>query len=94
VALSELLEGGTEATWTEALVGTLAEQLQTGARAPEAAVALWRAHLIHRPGDEIRVRTAARPPVRGRFAGVTDAGHLRLEVDGAERVIATGDVVE
>lgn len=94
VALSELLDGGTGATWAEAVVGTVAEQLQVGARAPEAAVALWREHLIHRPGDEIRVRTAAGPPVRGRFAGVTDAGHLRLEVDGAERVIATGDVVE
>ena len=94
VALSELLRGGAAATWTEALIGTLAEQLAAGARAPEAAVALWRDHLVHQPGDEIRVTTAAGPPVRGRFAGVTDAGHLRLEVDGAERVVATGDVVE
>lgn len=94
VAVADLLDAGPVASWREGLVGSLVEELTAGARDPETATRIWNMHLAHTPGDPLRVRTSTGPALEGRFLGVTDAGHLRLEVDGLERVIAAGDVVE
>ena len=40
------------------------------------------------------VRGADGSETRGRFAGLTDEGHLRLVIDGVERVFSSGDVIE
>jgi len=93
-AVAELLADGTTDGWAEQLVRALVTGLAEGIRNPSKAVALWAEKLGHAAGDEITVRTGDAPTVRGRFTGVTDAGHLRLEVDGIETVIVAGDVVE
>ena len=46
------------------------------------------------PEMEMTVRSGDGSEIRGRFAGLTDEGHLRLDVDGDERIISTGDVIE
>ncbi len=40
------------------------------------------------------VRRGDGSEIRGRFVGLTDDGHLRLEADGTEHQISTGDVIE
>jgi hypothetical protein len=40
------------------------------------------------------VRGADGSQACGRFAGLTDEGHLRLVIDGVERVFSCGDVIE
>jgi hypothetical protein len=40
------------------------------------------------------VRLGDGTELRGSFVGLTDDGHLRLDVDGNEKIVATGDVVE
>jgi hypothetical protein len=40
------------------------------------------------------VRLADGTEVKGNYLGVSDDGHLRLDVGGDERVISSGDVVE
>lgn len=61
---------------------------------PAATVDGWSRRLIHRPGDAMRVRLGDGEEIGGRFVGLTTDGHLRLDSDGRERVIAAGDVVE
>ena len=80
--------------WIEELVRITVEELSAGLLDPTASVAVWKTRLAHAPGDELTVRLADGEELAGRYAGVTDQGHLRLEADGAERVISTGDVIE
>ena len=94
VAVAELLSDGDFLQWAEAIIRIVAEELRTGTTNPDDHIARWCKHLLHRPGDEMVVRGGDGSRIRGLFAGLTDEGHLRLDVDGDERVISTGDVIE
>ncbi len=61
---------------------------------PAPALVLWRKGLIHRDGDPLKVRLASGEEMSGLFAGLTDEGFLRLDLDGEVRVITGGDVIE
>jgi BirA family biotin operon repressor/biotin-[acetyl-CoA-carboxylase] ligase len=60
---------------------------------PQTALAAWRSGLIHRPGERMIVRLGGDTTTSGVFSGLTAEGFLRLEQDGAEQVITSGDVI-
>ncbi len=78
--------------WAEPIISTFVVELARGIAEPAPAVRRWREALVHRPGDTVAVHLASGETVRGRYRGVTDEGYLRLAIDGAERVVSTGDV--
>lgn len=80
--------------WAELLIRVFAEEMAEGITAPDEKLEFWQNRLLHRPGDEMTIRLGDGAEVRGRFSGLTKDGHLRLEVDGADQVISSGDVVE
>jgi len=72
----------------------IAEELAAGIADADASLVRWKKRLVHRPGDEMTIRLGDESEIHGRFTGLTNEGHLRLECDGVERTIAAGDVVE
>ena len=94
ISVADLISDGDFLQWAEVIIKTVAEELNTGVTKPDDHIARWREHLHHRPGDEMVVRGGDGSRIRGLFAGLTDEGHLRLDIDGDERVISTGDVIE
>lgn len=94
VAVADLVDDGDPMSWAEGLVGVVTRELAAGVADPEPPVERWRRELCHRSGEPMTIRLGDGSTTRGRFAGLTDAGHLRLEVDGAETVITAGDVIE
>jgi BirA family biotin operon repressor/biotin-[acetyl-CoA-carboxylase] ligase len=94
VSVAELVGPASFEERSEVLVRAVVENLAEGIEHPERLVERWRNALRHRPGDSMAVRLADGSEIRGRFAGITDDGHLRLNVDGDERVVPSGDVVE
>jgi BirA family biotin operon repressor/biotin-[acetyl-CoA-carboxylase] ligase len=60
----------------------------------EPGLERWREHLIHRPGDHVSVRLASGETVDGVLEAITEDGFLQLDVDGTERVISGGDIIE
>ena len=94
VAIAELASNGDFQTWSETIVRIIAEEMQAGITSPLEHIGRWREYLHHRSGDEMTVRGADGSETRGRFAGLTDEGHLRLAIDGVERVFSSGDVIE
>jgi len=93
VAVAELLPTGDFWGWAEIIVKVLAEELHSGSVHPDAHIARWRESLLHQPGDEMMVRRGDGSEIRGRFTGLTDDGHLCLDVGGDNLVISTGDVI-
>jgi len=94
VAIADLASNGDFQTWSETLVRIIAEELAAGVTSPMEHIGRWREHLRHRSGDEMTVRGSDGQETRGRFAGLTDEGHLRLAVNGVERVFSCVDVIE
>ncbi len=94
VAIAELASNGDFQTWSETIVEIIAEELAAGVTSPVEHIGRWREHLLHRSGEEMIVRGGDGSETRGRFAGLTDEGHLRLIIDGVERVFSSGDVIE
>jgi len=94
IAVADLVAAGDFWSWAETIVAILADELHRGAAHPDEHIARWRECLHHRPGMEIVIRRGDGSQTRGRYAGLTDEGHLRLDVDGDEHIISTGDVVE
>jgi BirA family transcriptional regulator, biotin operon repressor / biotin---[acetyl-CoA-carboxylase] ligase len=90
-ALSDLGFTGSAQDAAAALAAGLVPRLRAALATPEGVVAGWAARTIHRPGDVLRVRTAD-GAVAGTFLGFTADGRLRLEVAGATRTIAAGDL--
>ncbi len=80
--------------WALKLVTTIVSEIHLNLTHPEPALAMWREHLVHRPGEPVSVRFASGEVVTGDFAGLTAEGFLRLTQGPDERVISTGDVVE
>jgi BirA family biotin operon repressor/biotin-[acetyl-CoA-carboxylase] ligase len=93
-SVAELGARGDATDWAEAIIRVFVEELAGGIAAPESSLATWRSRLLHEPGDEMVVRIGDGSEIHGTFAGLTDDGHLRLERDGEEIIIAAGDVVE
>jgi BirA family biotin operon repressor/biotin-[acetyl-CoA-carboxylase] ligase len=94
VAITDLVSNGDFLSWSEILIRIIAEELRAGVTSPGEHIARWREHLHHRSGDEMIVRGADGSQACGRFAGLTGEGHLRLVIDGVERVFSSGDVIE
>jgi len=94
ISVADLLSPPDAVGWAEGLAGTFVAELAAGIARPAAKVGLWRKRLVHREGDPMTVRLGDASELRGRFSGLTDDGHLRLDLDGSERVISAGDVVE
>lgn len=69
-------------------------QLHSNLEAPEAAIAFWREHLVHQPGEEMTVRLGSGSLEKGAFAGLTEEGFLRLATAEGEQIITSGDLVE
>jgi BirA family biotin operon repressor/biotin-[acetyl-CoA-carboxylase] ligase len=69
-------------------------ELTAGVAEPEELLRRWHELIVHRPDDAMIVRIGDGSELQGRFVGLNDEGHLRLDCDGVERVITTGDVVE
>jgi len=74
------------------LTEAVARELMSG-QSPEATVARWMARSLHRPGEVLRCRLPEGEVV-GTFLGLTEAGLLRLSVDGREEVLVSAEVGE
>ncbi len=61
------------------------------ARPPADLIERYRKLSAHTPGQELRCRLPEGDLV-GRFLGISDAGFLRLEVDGEERLLVAGEL--
>jgi hypothetical protein len=48
---------------------------------------------IHRPGERLQCRVGV-SKVDGAFLGFTTEGHLRLEVEGIEQILRSGEIIE
>ncbi len=75
------------------LAGVLIESLHASLTDPAPAVELWRQRLIHRPGDPLTVQLDPGRTTTGTFLGTSPDGHLRLDVDGTELLIPSGDII-
>lgn len=58
---------------------------------PADVIDLYRGLSAHAVGQEIRCRLPE-GDLTGRFLGISDAGFLRLEVDGGERLLVAGEL--
>lgn len=92
VSLAELGWRGEpdEAVW--ALVGGFLHSFGEALAAPGRTRERWQARLVHRPGDEMVLRLD-HGLLAGRFAGLSNEGHLVLEVGGRLERIAAGELV-
>jgi BirA family transcriptional regulator, biotin operon repressor / biotin---[acetyl-CoA-carboxylase] ligase len=79
-----------ELTWD--LVAALERELEHLGDVPYA-VASYREHTVHRPGDALSCRVGDKV-VEGRFLGFDERGRLLLESGGEELSLAAGEVVE
>lgn len=93
-SVADHLPTGDPDGWAELLIRVFTEEMAAGITSPDEKLELWRSRLLHRPGDEMTIRLGDESEITGWFLGLTEDGHLRLEVDGDEMVVATGDVVE
>ena len=94
IAVSDLVSEGDFWSWAETIARVFSDELRRGVDHPDAHIARWRENLHHRLGMEMVVRRGDGSKTRGLFAGLTDEGHLRLDVAGEEQIISTGDVIE
>ncbi len=94
ISVADLVPEGDFWSWAETIVAALGEGLRVGMTDTEAHITRWREYLRHRPGDTMVVRRGDGSRIRGLFSGLNDDGHLRLDVDGEEQIISTGDVIE
>jgi BirA family biotin operon repressor/biotin-[acetyl-CoA-carboxylase] ligase len=91
-ALSEHLPERPWDEWAPVLAGGFVRALAGGARRQAALLETWRSNLVHRPGDELTVRLSSGREHRGRYLGLTEECHLRLDCDGEEKAVTSGDV--
>jgi BirA family biotin operon repressor/biotin-[acetyl-CoA-carboxylase] ligase len=80
--------------WAFTITTGFVNQLHSNLEAPEAAIAYWREHLVHQPGEAMTVRLGSGSLEQGAFAGLTEEGFLRLATADGEQVITSGDLVE
>lgn len=95
VGLAELIGGEEARMQISAVAVHFVAGLTRALDDPASSLEHWRAHLLHRSGDQISVRLAGGAVTSGAFAGLTSEGYLRLaDGSGSERVITGGDVIE
>jgi BirA family biotin operon repressor/biotin-[acetyl-CoA-carboxylase] ligase len=94
VAIDDIARPASFEDRVETAVSAFALALDAGLGSQDKAVERWRKGLRHRSGEQMTVRLADGASVAGEFSGITVEGHLVLHVDGEDRVIPTGDVVE
>ena len=92
--LSEHLERDLPPDWRTTLAVSFVRNLYTAFEAPEAALELWLAQLVHDRGDELEVRLGSGATHRGTLIEVTPDGHLRLQTETGEILVTSGDVLE
>lgn len=80
--------------WAGSIVSVFTAHLERGLADPTEAMELWRSRMVHRPGEPLEVRLASGEVHRGRYAGLTPQGYLRLLTSAGEQVITSGDVLE
>jgi BirA family biotin operon repressor/biotin-[acetyl-CoA-carboxylase] ligase len=80
--------------WAYEITTSFVNQLHANLEAPGTAIAYWREHLVHQPGESMTVRLGSGDLEQGAFAGLTEEGFLRLATASGEQVITSGDVVE
>jgi BirA family biotin operon repressor/biotin-[acetyl-CoA-carboxylase] ligase len=68
--------------------------LSTSLKDPGPALEVWRRELVQKPGDTVSLRMASGKNLTGSLLEVTEEGFLRLDVDGEERTITGGDIIE
>jgi biotin-(acetyl-CoA carboxylase) ligase len=93
-SVAEWIKAGDPDGWRDALITTYLNDLTRSLTDPAPALAVWRRHLIQKPGETVRVRLAASAEVSGMLLAVTDEGFLKIDVGGEERVITGGDLIE
>jgi len=91
-ALAEHLSERPWHEWAAALAGGFVTALAAGVVQPGDLLQTWRSNLVHRHGDSLTVRLASGAEHTGRYLGTTEEGHLRLDCDGTEKIVTSGDV--
>ena len=93
-AMAELVRPAPFEQWSLEITSAFLTSLTRFLDDPEPGIEQWRRGLIHRPGESLSVRLNDGKSISGTYRGLTTEGFLRLEVNGSERVITSGDVVE
>jgi BirA family biotin operon repressor/biotin-[acetyl-CoA-carboxylase] ligase len=94
ISISELLTDGDPERWRDTLIRGYVGELTRSLSDPAPALATWRCHLIQKPGDVVNVRLASANEVSGTLVAVSGEGFLHINVDGDEKVISGGDLIE
>ena len=93
-SLAEHLPASASDTWLTAVASSFVTGLAEALVNPGPATQVWRARLIHQPGDPMKVRLGNGNEVAGDFVGVTEEGFLRVRCAYTERIISSGDIIE
>jgi BirA family transcriptional regulator, biotin operon repressor / biotin---[acetyl-CoA-carboxylase] ligase len=93
-SVAEALGSGNFPERAAAIAVGFLEGLYEAMADPKTAIDHWQEHLVHRHGDPIRARLSNGEVVDGRFAGVSELGHLVVEAPGGLRTLSGGDVIE
>lgn len=91
-SLEDLGFAGSVESAVRALVESFVPRLRSGLDEPHRVSSRWVEHSLHRMGDEMRVRTGD-GSFTGVFRGLTADGRLEIEIGGAVRAIAVGELV-
>jgi hypothetical protein len=60
---------------------------------PSEVVTEYAERSIHQPGDRLQCRVGA-VELEGAFLGFSAEGHLRLDVNGVEQILRSGEIIE
>ncbi|MBZ0112453.1 MAG: biotin--[acetyl-CoA-carboxylase] ligase [Thermoanaerobaculia bacterium] len=74
------------------LIGAVCRRIEEPG-SPSEVVKEYADRSIHRLGDQLQCRVGA-TDLEGTFLGFTTAGHLRLEVEGVEQTLRSGEIIE
>jgi BirA family biotin operon repressor/biotin-[acetyl-CoA-carboxylase] ligase len=93
-SIAALINGNDANTWRETLINVYIGALTRSLNDPAPALASWRSRLLQQPGDSVRVRLASSKEITGTLVDVSPEGFLRIGVNGDERIITGGDLIE
>ena len=93
-SISSILGAGDDDERRHALALAFVKALTGSLDDPQPAVETWKDHLIHRPGDTIRVRIASGKMVTGTLRDLTPQGHLLVREGDDDHVLTGGDIIE
>jgi BirA family biotin operon repressor/biotin-[acetyl-CoA-carboxylase] ligase len=93
-AMADLVESTPFERWCVEITTAFIASLTRFLADPGPALDLWRRRLIHRAGEPLSVRLGGGKTLTGTYQGLTEEGFLRLGINGAERTITSGDIIE